>query len=117
MSEYEAAVKQVPTEKAFYFFSDLGNYTGKSAASLKEFSQSIKEVDEKSLRFHLERGDFENWIRGVLKDEDLAGQIKQLHGANLAAEELRNRLYATISKRMSQLTRPPTVQKVSRPKM
>jgi hypothetical protein len=109
MAEYQSALKPVPIEKAFYFFSSIGNYTGKSAASLKEFFQSIKEVDEKSLGFHLQRGDFENWISGVLSDEELARQVKELRRENLAAQDLRNRLHEIVSKRLEQLTRQSTV--------
>jgi hypothetical protein len=62
MPENDTVLKPVPREKAFYFYSDIGNYTGKSAASLKEFAEKIEDVDVKSLGFHLRRGDFENWI-------------------------------------------------------
>ena len=112
MKEQESALRQVSMEKAFYFFSEVGKYTGKSAASLKEFSQRINEVDEKSVRFHLERGDFENWIAEVLKDKELAEQVKKLHGTDLSGPELRNRLHATILNRIDVLTHLRNVQRV-----
>ena len=52
----------MPRENAFYFFTSIGNYTGENAASLEEFVRKIKEVDAKSLEFHLYRGDFEKWV-------------------------------------------------------
>jgi hypothetical protein len=65
-NEHETkALKNVPREKAFYFFTSIGNYTGKSASSLKEFMEKINEVNVKSLEFHLYRGDFEKWINEV----------------------------------------------------
>jgi hypothetical protein len=102
-----------PPERAFFFYTDIGKYTGKSAASLKEFAQKVKEVDEKSLRFHLQRGDLEDWISGVLKDEELAKQVKQLRAANLAGENLRDQLYSVVTARLDQLARTPAPKGIS----
>ena len=75
-------LKIVPREKAFYFFTSIGNYAGASASSLKEFVTIIKDVDIKSLEFHLYRGDFDKWITDVLQDNTLAGEIKRLQTYN-----------------------------------
>jgi hypothetical protein len=96
--------KTVPREKAFYFFTSIGNYTGVSASSLKEFMEKINEVNVKSLEFHLNRGDFEKWINEVLQDEELAAEIRRLHGLNLASDALRSQLYAIVSRRLKRLT-------------
>lgn len=112
MAEYEHVLRPVAAEKAFYFYNSVGNYTGKSAASLKEFAQRIKEVDQKSLGFHLQRGDFENWFAGVLKDEELARQVKGLRAISLTSEDLRDRLNSIVSRRLDQLTHTPTIQKI-----
>jgi benzoyl-CoA reductase/2-hydroxyglutaryl-CoA dehydratase subunit BcrC/BadD/HgdB len=112
MAEYEHVLKPVAPEKAFYFYNSVGNYTGKSAASLKEFAQRVKEVDQKSLGFHLQRGDFENWFAGVLKDEELAKQVKDLRTYNPTSEALRDRLNSIVSRRLDQLTHTPTMQKI-----
>ena len=97
-------LKTVPREKAFYFFTSIGNYTGVSASSLKEFMEKINEVNVKSLEFHLNRGDFEKWINEVLQDEELAAEIRRLHGLNLASDALRSQLYAIVSRRLKRLT-------------
>jgi hypothetical protein len=118
MSENDAVFKPVSREKAFYFYNDIGNYTGKSAASLKEFAERIEDVDVKSLGFHLQRRDFENWITEVLKDEELAKQVRdQLRATNPKGEELRNRLHSIVTARLEQLKRTPVSTKVSGPKM
>jgi hypothetical protein len=96
--------KTVPREKAFYFFTSIGNYTGVSASSLKEFMEKINEVNVKSLEFHLHRGDFEKWTNEVLQDEELATEIRRLHGLNLASDALRNQLHAIVSRRLKRLT-------------
>jgi hypothetical protein len=97
------ALKTVPREKAFYFFTSIGNYTGESASSLKEFMEKINEVNAKSLEFHLYRGDFEKWINEVLEDAQLAEEIRKLKRANLTGESLRNQLYMTVAKELKRL--------------
>lgn len=90
-------LKEVPREKAFYFFTSLGNYTGESATSLKEFADKVKLVNIKSLEFHLSRRDFEKWATEVLEDKDLAAKMVRLQTIGLTGELLRNRLYAMVS--------------------
>jgi hypothetical protein len=97
-------LRVVPREKAFYFFTSIGNYTGESAGSLKEFMEKVNGVNVKSLEFHLYRGDFEKWTSDVLQDETLASEIRRLQRLNLTGDTLRNQLSATVSKRLKQLT-------------
>ena len=90
--------RTVPREKAFYFFTSIGNYTGVSAASLKEFLERINVVDVKSLEFHLYRGDFEKWASEVLQDEELVREIKRVQRFNLSGDALRNQLSLAVSR-------------------
>ena len=104
-SQYASKIlRTVAREKAFYFFTSIGNYTGLSAASLKEFMERINEVNHKSLDFHLHRGDFEKWISEVLQDEELAMEIRKLQKFNFTGDILRNQLYMTVSRRFKRLT-------------
>jgi hypothetical protein len=105
-------LRSVPREKAFYFFTSIGNYTGASASSLKEFMGKINEVNVKSLEFHLYRGDFEKWINEVLEDEELAGEVKKLQRFNLAGDALRSQLYITVSRRLKRLASQPNPPRV-----
>jgi hypothetical protein len=98
------ALRAVPREKAFYFFTSIGNYTGLSASSMKEFMEKINEVNAKSLEFHLYRGDFDKWIDEVLEDHELAGEVKKLQKFSLTGENLRSQVYITISRRLKRLT-------------
>ena len=97
------ASRNVPREKAFYFFTSVGNYTGMSAASLKEFMDRVNDVNVKSLEFHLQRGDFEKWVEDVLQDKDLALEIERLQRFNLTGDALRNQLRAVVSRRYTRL--------------
>jgi hypothetical protein len=105
-------LRTVPREKTFYFFTSIGNYTGLSAASLKEFMERVNEVNVKSLEFHLYRGDFEKWTNEVLEDPWLAGDIKKLQKFGLTGDALRNQLYLTVSRRIKRLTSPPSLVRV-----
>jgi len=87
-----------------HFFVDIGNYTGISATSYKDFLASIKKVEAKSLSFHVNRGDFEKWALNILKDEKLAKEMGKLKNRKLQGQALRNRLYRIVSDRHKELT-------------
>jgi hypothetical protein len=93
----------VSREKAFYFFISVGNYTGQSAASLDEFLQKIKDVNVKSLEFHLYREDFEKWLAQTLGDDELAEEIKGLRTRKVVGNALRDRLYFIVARRLKDL--------------
>ena len=96
-------LRSVSREEAFYFFTSIGNYTGVSASSLDEFLQRMKDVDIKSLEFHLFREDFEKWIAQTLGDDKLAGEIKLVRGQKIVGNTLRDRLYFVVSRRLKEL--------------
>jgi hypothetical protein len=97
-------LKTVPREKAFYFFTSIGNYTGANASSLKEFVEKINQVNIKSLEFHVSRGDFEKWLNEVLEDKQLAEQMGKLQKTNLSGDILRIQLYTIVSRHYKELT-------------
>ncbi|MEM2104326.1 MAG: hypothetical protein QW717_05490 [Candidatus Bathyarchaeia archaeon] len=104
MKEDDAKIlRTVPREKAFYFFTSIGNYTGENASSLKEFMEKIGKVDVKSLEFHLQRGDFERWMAEVLQDEKLAQEICKLRNLNVLGEMLKESLCKVVTERYKEL--------------
>jgi len=104
------ALKTVPREKAFYFFTSIGNYTGVSADSLKEFIAKINEVNIKSVEFHISRGDFEKWVSDVLQDSELAAEMKRLQRLNLTGNSLRDQLNFALSRRLKRLASQPSTR-------
>jgi len=96
-------LRNVMREEAFYFFTSIGNYTGESAASLDEFLQKIKDIDIKSLEFHLFREDFEKWIAQTLGDSRLAEEMRSLKIQKVVGNTLRDRLYFLVAKRLKEL--------------
>lgn len=88
----------------FHFCVDIGNYTGISATSYEDFLTGIKHVKAKSLSFHLQRGDFQKWVLGILKDKKLAKEIEKTRKQKLRGQALRNHLYHIVYERRKELT-------------
>ena len=104
VSSTTRSLRNLSREEAFYFFASIGNYSGESAASLKEFLEKIGSVNTKSLEFHLQREDFEKWVNGTLGDAKLAAQIKELRHQNITAENLRAQLCLVVARRLKELS-------------
>lgn len=99
-----AILREVPPEKAFYFYRAVDSPLNVSAKSLKEFSERIKTVEPTSLVFHSERQDFENWT-SMLGDNELSARLKEVRMSRPQGESLRSRLYSTTKNRVDQLAR------------
>ena len=82
----------------FRFYTTVGQSTGASAGSLKEFYETIKTIDAESLEFHLYREDFANWVQDVVKDEVLATELENVRQSELKGESLRKRIVSVIEK-------------------
>jgi DNA-binding Lrp family transcriptional regulator len=91
------AITPVPKEAAFHFYMEIGQPTGFSAESLKDFYEIIKRVAAESLEFHLYREDFENWIKSAFEDKALANNLAGLRTANSKGEDLRKRILLAIA--------------------
>jgi predicted transcriptional regulator len=90
------ATLQVPQDKTFSFYVEMDKPLGFSAHSLEEFYRLAKQVCSDALEFHLYRGDFENWLRDVVEDRDLALDVSGLRVEGLRGEELRKGLLRVI---------------------
>jgi hypothetical protein len=106
-------LRTLSREKAFYFFTSIGNYTGVWASSLGEFVKKILDVDVKSLEFHLYRGDFEKWITETVKDSALASKMRQLKALKPIGIDLRDRLYLIAFKHYESLKKPAPTRSTS----
>lgn len=93
----DSVLKKVSREKAFYFFTSVGNYIGESASSLEEFLEQVQVVDARSLDFHLGRGDFERWFREVWDHENLASAMKGVGRRKLTGEALRSQIVNAVA--------------------
>ena len=100
----EAVLRELPMERAFYFYTDYDKYTGRYARSLEEFLDEIRNVEANSLIFHITRSDFQVWIRdlGAL---DLASKLDGLRKAGLDGEYIRSKMVAYVEEYIKDLRR------------
>ena len=91
--------ESVSENKGFHFYFKENVPSGLVARSLQGFYEIIEEIDVSSLEYHIQRGDFENWIRDVLHDEELASNIAKLKREEVPREALRERLYRLVERR------------------
>jgi Family of unknown function (DUF5752) len=95
-------LRTVTPDKAFYFYTGIGQPTGVSSTSLSEFASAVKGIDSSSIRFHVERGDFESWFRN-LGDKSLAAEVAALRGKNISPDVLRGKVSSMVEKRVDEL--------------
>jgi hypothetical protein len=96
-------LSEVKPENAFHFYSEVGSYTGKSASGLNQFGEILKTIDIRSIEFHLQRGDFEKWVR-FLGDNILALQLARIRKKAPEGEKLREKICDVVSKRINKLS-------------
>lgn len=94
-------LRTVSDEEAFYFYEAVGKPTSESARSLSEFLEKTKTVRLESLLFHLQRKDFENWIKKTLGDSKLARRIGRIVPSH--DDNLRTKIQATIKNHIEEL--------------
>ena len=89
----------VPPTEAFLFYTDIGQYTGKSASSILDFLGKLNEVPLKSVEFHFSRGDFEKWVRETLGDMYLADRLREIERST-HGEELRKNIQEVVERHL-----------------
>jgi alpha-amylase len=98
-------LRRLPAGMGFTFSYEFARSSGLTVHSLYEFVSALKKVDLSSIRFHMERGDFERWLRHVVGDDKLADQIAKVSRSKrkLKGEALRKRVLALTERRIKQL--------------
>jgi hypothetical protein len=94
-------LRTVRDEEAFYFYEALGKPIGESARSLSDYLGKIKSVKLESLRFHLQRKDFQNWINKTLGDSKLARKLDGIKPSY--NNDLRTKIHALVENRIKEL--------------
>ncbi|MGA2683231.1 MAG: DUF5752 family protein [Candidatus Bathyarchaeia archaeon] len=92
----------MPYERGFHFFTAMGRYTGETATSMDSFVEKLQVIDADSIGFHFPRKDFQNWIRDVIKDEELAEAIDRIKEEQ-SNEDLRKEVVKTIQTHLTEL--------------
>jgi hypothetical protein len=106
--EHKDPLRIVPDTEGFNFYISVGDYCGVTAHSLEEFANALQYVCSESIRFHFERGDFQNWIRDVIGDNELAQEIDDIRMCerHLSAECCRKELVDKVKIHILQLEMP-----------
>lgn len=91
----------VPGNMRFNFYIAIGQPTGMSAETIREFHDLVLKVDVASLEFHLGRGDFENWFRLAVVDAGFADELVKMKKADLKGEDLRKAIAKAAEARYS----------------
>ena len=102
---YRLLLRKLPTRRGFTFFYEFAKPTKLTAYSLEEFYSAIKVVDLRSIRFHMERGDFERWLSQAVGDKELAKRLSEISDEHLDGEALRSRLLKVLEDRIRELKR------------
>lgn len=95
-------IAYAPHDKAFDFYADVGKPLHMHAHSLRDFANKLKKTSIVSIEFHMKRGDFESWFKG-LGDEELAKKTALLKKKNVVGEDLRKQLHEIVEQRYIRL--------------
>jgi alpha-amylase len=104
--ENRVRLATIVADEPFLFYTGSGEryYTGTTAWSLKGFLAALQKISTKSLEFHNDRGDFEEWAEKSLQDELLGRALKKEKLMRLKGETLRNLMIKAVSERLDSLS-------------
>ena len=99
-----AILAYAPHDKAFNFYITFGKPLNIHAHSLRDFANKLDRADLASVEFHIQRGDFEAWFKG-LGDEELAKKTALLKKRIAVGESLRTQLHDIVEQRYLELVK------------
>lgn len=100
------ALRTVGDQEAFYFYEAIGKPTGEHAKNLMDFLEKVKTVKTESLKFHLQRNDFRNWVEKILGDSKLARALAAISGSG--SDDVRKTVCEAVESRINELKEPST---------
>ena len=101
-AEAVKALRTVGDNEVFYFYEAIGKPTGEVARNLSDFLDKVKSTKSESLAFHLQRGDFENWIANTLGDSNLANKLASISSSSRS--DIRTSIYKIVENHIKELT-------------
>ena len=90
----------IVADEPFRFYTGVGekHFTGTTAWSLKGFTKAMRDLNTKSVEFHNNRGDFEQWAHKSLHNPRLAEQLKRVRLSKLTGEPVRQAIIKEATK-------------------
>ena len=99
-----AILAYAPHDKAFNFYVTVGKPLSLHAHNLRDFTHKLDKADIASVEFHMQRGDFEAWFKG-LGDEELVKKTALLKKKNFIGEDMRKQLRNVVELRYLELAK------------
>jgi alpha-amylase len=94
---YRMLLGDLPESHAFHFYTGFARPLGLSVKNLNELREAAKNIDKKSLEFHIMRGDLSRWTREVLGCTGLPPALDRLREKPLH-EDLREKILMEIDR-------------------
>ncbi|MEW6737017.1 MAG: DUF87 domain-containing protein, partial [Acidobacteriota bacterium] len=96
------ATGELPVDRSFYF-RGAQNKLNLRAANLMRFAELAAGIDDETWLFHLNRGDYSNWLRHNIKNDELANEVAQVEHSStdklVSAQESRHAVIEAINRR------------------
>jgi len=89
---------EIPPENSFYFRGPEAKLNLR-AQNLVVFMQLAEGVDDETWLHHLKRGDYSDWFRRIIRDEELANEAALAEEQNGSANESRTLILNAIERR------------------
>jgi hydroxymethylpyrimidine pyrophosphatase-like HAD family hydrolase len=94
-------------DKSFYFTGPVTRLKLR-AQNLAMFTQIAEGIDDETWLYHLRRGDYSQWIRDAIKDDEMAEEVAAIEGATqMPAPETRSAVISAVNRRYASPA-PPT---------
>ncbi len=100
------ALRTVGDQEAFYFYEAIGKPTGETAKNLTDFLDKVKTVKTESLKFHLQRNDFRNWVEKIVGDTKLAKELAKVSTSD--SHDIRTIVCKAVENRIKELRESST---------
>lgn len=93
-ADAEKLLARVPEEYVFWC------HDGRTLRDMPELGEALSAMSDETFAYHsnAEKQDFSNWVRDIIGDEKLAGDLAKASSRSQAAKQVASRI-ATISKR------------------
>jgi hydroxymethylpyrimidine pyrophosphatase-like HAD family hydrolase len=82
-----------------FFFRGPDNKLNLRVQNLSVFLQIAEGLDDETWLFHLQSGDISRWFKNVIKDEELAAEVRKLETRRPTANESRAHIRSVIEQR------------------
>jgi hypothetical protein len=86
---------ELPPDRSFFFRGPTGSLNLR-AANLTRFVELAEGVDEATWLHHLQQRDYSTWLRDMIKDPELAGEIASFERSGLTAADSRRQVLERV---------------------